>query len=149
MAKPNKHRRKLNRTNATRQDMTEVHATIEEERRPLVGHEENYEITRIGDVFSKRLGRFIKHKFYDFGDEFSTYIEFTVKGVKTKIGVGRAVADSYLSKTDVQAIVEQIPPEMNSMLLLKKSDLTDRLSKEYSLTGRAIFTVLVDAIKNR
>ena len=32
------------------------------ERRPVPGYEDYYEITRRGDVYSKRLGRFIKQR---------------------------------------------------------------------------------------
>lgn len=149
MSKPNKHRRKLNRMNRIRQSATEITAGPMDERRPLAGYEAFYEITRNGDIYSKRLKRFIKHKFYSMGDLNSTYLEFTVSGVQVKLGVGQAVASTYLSHQDTQDIIARLPAEIRTMEALKGCSITDELAKAYKITGRAIFTVLKDEVARR
>jgi hypothetical protein len=54
--------------------------------------EDFYEITRRGDVFSRRHGRFIKH---NFGLNRGTYIESTTSGAKYHHSIQETVKASF------------------------------------------------------
>jgi hypothetical protein len=71
----NKRQRKGSRRKVEREYQTMVRSLPDDERRPIPGYEGLYEITRQGDVFSVRAGRFIKHGVSLDG---SPYIEFTI-----------------------------------------------------------------------
>lgn len=148
MSKPNKHRRMLNRRNETREAMTKITASEDEQREPLKGFESHYEITRNGDVYSKRLKRFIKHKFMPYGDDYSTWIEFQLAGESHNIGVGKAVADTYFSESDRKNIIESIPEEIKTVDDMKKSGLPALHGKIFGVTSRATFYVLKEALLN-
>lgn len=148
MSKPNKYRRKLNRMNQIRKNLVEITSSTDAERMPLKGFDHLYEITRNGDIFSKRLLRFIKHKFISYGDDYSTYIEFQVNGESHKIGIGKAVADSYLSEENLKSIVSAIPQDVITLEDLKRKhpDLPSRLASVFGVTSRATFFVIKEAL---
>jgi hypothetical protein len=88
----------------------------ERERRPMEGGDkvadfkDYYEITKYGDIFSKRLGRFIKRIFFKPYDR--EYLKFQIKSRVYKIGQYQTVADSWFSPEEQQAIAsEKLPVE--------------------------------------
>ncbi|SDA09621.1 hypothetical protein SAMN05216315_10167 [Nitrosospira sp. Nsp18] len=141
MSKPNKRRRELNRINRNRADLTEIRATEKDERRPLKNFESNYEITRGGEIFSKRLKRFIKHRVSPHS-EYSTYIRFELAGETKTLGVGKAIAETWLSDTDINNIIRSIPEEINSIETARQAGLIQVIGKNYDVSARAIFYVL-------
>lgn len=138
----------LNRRNETRKAVTKITASEDEQREPLKGFESHYEITRNGDVYSKRLKRFIKHKFMPCGDDYSTWIEFQLAGVSHNIGVGKAVADTYLSESDRKNIIESITEKIKTIDDMKRSGLPALHGKVFGVTSRATFYVLKEALLN-
>lgn len=140
MSKPNKRRRELNRINRYRADLTEIRATETDERRPLKSFESYYEITRQGDIFSKRLKRFIKHKVTPHSD--FTYIAFKISGITHTFGVGEAIAKTWLSDTDIENIIKKIPEDINSIEAAKCVGLIDAIAKDCELPSSASFYVL-------
>jgi hypothetical protein len=90
--RPNRNDRKRAREKRDRDSKTEVRSRLDEERRPIPGFEELYEITRRGDVFSKRLGRFVKHKL---NIEQQPYVGFTIKGEKHVLSIRKTVAAAF------------------------------------------------------
>ncbi|OPY01548.1 MAG: hypothetical protein A4E61_01603 [Syntrophorhabdus sp. PtaB.Bin184] len=149
MAKPNKYRRALNRLNVTRADMTEVQGSPSTERVGLIGYENYYEITRRGEVYSKRLHRFIKHKFFSFGDRYSTYVEFQLDGRKVRIAIGEAVAKSFLSRDQIHTISKQLPEGVNTLKDLWGLDIIPSLAKEYDVITKAVFYILSNEFSDR
>jgi len=149
MTKPNKHRRALNRLKRERESLTKIHADFNEERVGLAGYENFYEITRKGEVYSKRLDRFIKHKFFYFGDNSSTYIEFQLKGEKIKFNVGEAVAKSYLTQEQIEKISKKLPESINNFKELWGLDIIDSLAKKYDVVSNAIFYIFRSEFSNR
>ena len=76
------------------------------QRRPVPEFEDLYEITRRGDVYSKRLGRFIKQT--EFGDGCGV-IEFQVDKRSYRLPVATAVAQIFLTDDDKQEIIAAVP----------------------------------------
>ena len=90
--RPSSHKRKRAREKKARDFMTEVHSTLDDERRPLPGFEEHYEITRKGDVYSKRHRRFIKPKL---SVNQRPYISFTIEGQKHDLSICETVKKAF------------------------------------------------------
>lgn len=149
MAKPNKHRRALNRLNRTRTQLTAIHADLSDERIGLIGYENYYEITRKGEVFSRRLNRFIKHKFNDYYDKYSTYIEFQIHGQKMQFGIGKAVAESYLTQEQILSISKQLPEEIDNLKDLWGLNIIDLLARKYNVISNAIFYIFKNEFNRR
>lgn len=147
MARPNKRRRELNRLKDTRDSLTKIHASPDEDRVGLAGYEEYYEITQNGEIYSKRLKRFIKHKFNPMGNY--TYIEFTVHGKKKQLSIGEAIAHSYLSSEQIEKIKNKLPSDIKTVEDLKGLALINELGGEYKVHGNAIFYLLKVAIDER
>ncbi len=76
------------------------------QRRPVPEFEDLYEITRRGDVYSKRLGRFIKQT--EFADGCGV-IEFQVDQRTYRLPVATAVAEVFLTDDDKQEIIDAVP----------------------------------------
>jgi NUMOD4 motif-containing protein len=93
LRRPDKRQRANERRREWRATVTKVRSTAADERRPIPGFEEYYEITRLGEVFSRRHGRFIKHKL-GFGT--GTYIEFTINGVKYQLNTRKTIAAAFV-----------------------------------------------------
>jgi hypothetical protein len=149
MTKPNRYRRTLNRLNATRADMTEVHASQSDERAGLAGYEDYYEITRNGEVYSKRHKRFIKHRFASFGDRYSAYIEFQLNGRRVRFGIGEAVAKSFLTQSQIQAISKRLPEGIGKVKDLWGLSTIASLATEYYVISGAIFYVFYKEFGDR
>jgi hypothetical protein len=90
--RPNSNDKKRAREKRERDSKTEVRSRLDEERRPIPGFEELYEITRKGDVYSKRLGRFVKHKL---NIEQQPYVGFTINGEKHVLSIRKTVAAAF------------------------------------------------------
>jgi hypothetical protein len=121
--------------------MTEIHANESDERVGLCGYEEDYEITRKGEVYSNRLNRFIKHKYFYYGDTSSTYIEFQFKGQKVKFNIGEAVAKSYLAQNEMEEIASELPREIEDLKEVWRLNIIDPLTNKYNVCSNAIFYV--------
>ena len=88
--RPNKRQRTNARWRQQRASGTAVHGSAEhEERRPLAGHEDSYEITKGGQVWSRRLKRFIKHAYDPIRNR--AYIRVTAHGKPVAVSVWRGV----------------------------------------------------------
>jgi hypothetical protein len=140
MARPNKRRRKLNQLRDTRNNLTKVRSSIDEERVGLVGYEEYYEITKNGGIYSKRLKRFIKHKFNPIGSY--TYIEFTINKQKINYSIGEAIARSYLRREQIVEIKNELPKNIKTVEDLKGLALINELASKYKIHSSAIFYLL-------
>jgi len=113
--KPNKRDRELRRWREAREARTTIPAHAgTEPRRPLSEFEDHYEITRTGLVWSRRLKRFIKHKYEPMTNH--TYIAITVDGVRSTRGVWASVIASWLSAPERQAILGQLPTDVHGKL---------------------------------
>ena len=117
------------------------------ERRPVPGYEDYYEITRRGDVYSRRLGKFIKqrerlhHKLF---------IEFQIKKRKHRLFVAEAVADAYLTPADRRAIVEAVPELRRlSEAEIESHPAVHEAALEHNVTGVAILVVLLRAAESK
>jgi hypothetical protein len=142
-AKPNKRRRELNRLQRERENRTEVRASSSDKRRPLVGFEQYYEITSTGNVWSKRLERYIKHKFEPFNK--STFILFHINGETHALSVWEAVAKSWLTPEQRAAILAVVPREqrISAAVLKASSNLINLIASEYGVGNRVIFGLLL------
>ncbi len=116
------------------------------ERRPVPGYEDLYEITRRGDVYSKRLGRFIKqrerlhHKLF---------IEFQIRKKRHKLFVAQAVADAYLSPADRQQIVAEVPGLRNlSEAEIESHPVVEKAALEHNVTAVAVLVVMLRAAES-
>lgn len=116
------------------------------ERRPVPGYEDVYEITRRGDVYSKRLGRFIKqrerlhHKLF---------IEFQIRKKKHKLFVAQAVADAYLSPADQQQIVAEVPGLRSlSEAEIETHPVVGKAALEHNVTAVAVLVVMLRAAES-
>lgn len=91
----NKYRRHLNSLQRERQFFTDLTGAEKLKRKPLKGFEEYYEITSKGHVYSLRLKKFIKHKYFNFGDKGWTYIEFQINNEKYKLSIKEAIENTW------------------------------------------------------
>ncbi len=116
------------------------------ERRPVPGYEDYYEITRRGDVYSKRLQRFIKqrerlhHKLF---------IEFQIGKKRHKLFVAQAVADAYLSPADRQDILAEVP-DLRSLTEaeIESHPVVDKAALENNVTAVAVLVVMLRAAES-
>jgi hypothetical protein len=90
--RPNTNDRKRAREKRERDSKTEVRSTVDDERRPIPGFEGLYEITRRGDVYSLRLGRFIRHKL---NFEQQPYVGFTINGEKHVLPIRQTAVAAF------------------------------------------------------
>ena len=141
MSKPNSRRRELNRVNRYRAYLTEIKASELDERRPLKNFELYYEITRNGEIFSKRLNRFIKHRVSPYSED-STYIQIQVCGTAKKLNIGKAIAETWLSDIDINDILGKVPEEINSIEAAKQAGLFQAIAKTYHVSPGAAYYVL-------
>lgn len=92
MSRPNKRQRENARRQDIRAAVGSLPSDVAERRRvPLAGYEGLYEITRSGEVYSVRAGRFIQHRYY----QGPGYIQFSVDGEKVILNVQDAVTASW------------------------------------------------------
>lgn len=82
-------RHKLETQNASRAQKNDELA----ERVPLVGHEDLYEISRSGRVYSKKTGTVLVG-----GYHYSPFIRIIVKGAVVTLQKDKAVADSWKTR---------------------------------------------------
>ena len=116
------------------------------ERRPVPGYEDYYEITRRGDVYSKRLGRFIKqrerlHR--------TLFVEFQIKKKKHRLFVAEAVADAYLSPADRQEIISAVPDLRRlTEAEIENHPAVEAATLEHNVTPVAVLVVLLRAAES-
>ena len=147
MARPNKRRRELNRLNDTRDSLTTIHATTDEDRVGLCGYEGYYEITKNGEIFSKRANRFIKHTFSAMSS--NTFIEFSLHGKKVQFGIGQAIALSFLNEEQTNTIKKELPVTITDINQLSGNSLINALASKYEINSSAIFYILKNEILER
>ena len=113
------------------------------QRRPIQGFEDLYEITRRGDVYSKRLRRFIKQQERLDGRFF---IEFQIDNMVHHLPLSETIAQAYLSPDDQQEIISSVP----QLDQLSPQAITAHLSvrmlwQRYNVAPGAILSVLLRA----
>jgi len=112
------------------------------DRRPLAGHEQEYEITQSGWVWSLRLGRFIKHAHSPHGT--GTYIRIVRKRRPVTMSVPVAVVASWLEPSQRAQLREVVPQDALrnvSVLRLHKSSI-DEAAQAYGLPKDIVFRFL-------
>ncbi len=102
------------------------------ERRPLVGYESYYGITRLGKVYSERLRRFIK------AEGCSDYrgrkvIQFQLHGIPHRVGIYKGVAMSWLSCETRNRAREQLAGLEGA----QRMDAAIALEREHQITRYA------------
>jgi hypothetical protein len=109
----------------------------------MSGFEDRYEITRSGHLWSIRLGRFIKHQFDPLTNR--RYISVVISGKRQTRNIWRAVADSWLSPYDRQAILGRVPPEALGQLTLLKTMKAEiaSIAREYDIPQQVVFSTLL------
>lgn len=105
--KPNKRQRENARIRKQRGERTRVFAGADEDRRPLAGFGEAYEITRSGDVWSRRLSRYIKPAYHPHYGRI--HVSFKANGERVTLSVWRAVIESWFSKEERAALRQIVP----------------------------------------
>ncbi len=113
------------------------------QRRPIPGFEDLYEITRRGDVYSKRLRRFIKQQERLDGRFF---IEFQIDNKVHHLPLSETIAQAYLSPDDQQEITSSVPQLDQLSPEAITAHLSVRmLSQRYNVAPGAILSVLLRA----
>ena len=113
------------------------------QRRPIPGFEDLYEITRRGDVYSKRLRRFIKQQERLDG---SFFIEFQIDNMVHHLPLSETIAQAYLSPDDQQEIISSVPQLDQLSPQAITAHLSVRmLSQRYNVAPGAILSVLLRA----
>ncbi len=113
------------------------------QRRPIQGFEDLYEITRRGDVYSKRLRRFIKQQERLDGRFF---IEFQIDNKVHHLPLSETIAKAYLSPDDQQEIISSVPQLDQLSPEAITAHLSVRmLSQRYNVAPGAILSVLLRA----
>jgi hypothetical protein len=97
--RPNSNDRKRAKEKRERDSKTGVLSRLDEERRPIPGFEGHYEISRKGDVYSMRLGRFVKRKL---NLEQQPYIGFTINGEKHILSIRKTVAAAFADSPEAR-----------------------------------------------
>ena len=113
------------------------------QRRPVPEFEDLYEITRRGDVYSRRLGRFIKQGEFTDG---CGVIEFQVDKRKYQLPVATAVAEVFLTDDDKQDIIAAVP----NLDELPDDDICahpviEAMAEQHNVIPEAIVSVLLRA----
>ncbi len=143
---PNKRDRELRRLRDAREANTAIpESVLSEQRRPMIGFEDRYEITRSGHVWSLRLGRFIKHQYHPITKR--TYISITVNGKHETRGVWRAVVDSWVPAHEHESILARLPRELHGQLALlrEKNEEIAAIAGAYDLPTQAVFAIFLSA----
>ena len=110
------------------------------QRKPIPGFEGFYEVTRRGDVYSKRLHRFIRQQERL---EHNAAIEFTINGKRHRLPLAPTVADAFLSPAERMQLVSDMPnlhkltPEQ-----LQRDAAVDSLAERYNVAREAVLAVL-------
>ncbi len=113
------------------------------QRRPIPGFEDLYEITRRGDVYSKRLRRFIKQQERLDGRFF---IEFQIDNMVHHLPLSETIAQAYLSPDDQQEIIASVPQlDQLSPEAITAHFCVRMLSQRYNVAPGAILSVLLGA----
>lgn len=144
--KPNKQQR----TNARWRQQRALHTAVpgsaeQEERRPLAGHEDSYEITRSGQVWSRRLKRFIKHAYNPIDSQ--GYIRVTAHGKRASVSIWHGVVSSWLTADDQERLRQSIPRDAlgNATRLQEHRAAIRSVAREYGLPEQIIFALLLTA----
>ena len=113
------------------------------QRKPVPGFEDLYEITRRGDVYSKRLRRFIKQQERLDG---RFYIEFQIDNKVHHLPLSETIAQAYLSPDDQQEITSSVPRlDQLSPEAITAHPSVRMLSQRYNVAPGAILSVLLRA----
>ena len=106
--KPNKRQRENARIREQRAQRTRLFADPKAVRRPLAGYGEAYEITRSGNLWSRRLSRYIKPAYDPHTGR--PYVNFKSNGERVTLSTWRAVIESWFSEEE-RAALRQIVPD--------------------------------------
>lgn len=84
------------------------------DRRPIKGWEEFYEITRDGQVYSVRAGRFLKYAEDDLGRK---YIEVQIGGIRYERNIAKTVLEAWGNTSQL------VPAQINPAPVLDRGSL--------------------------
>jgi hypothetical protein len=110
------------------------------QRRAIPGFEGYYDITRRGDVYSRRLRRFIRQRERL---EHDAAIAFTIRGKRHRLPLAPTVAEAYLSPQDREAILTDFPDlAALSAEELDQHPTVEALADHFNLDRAAIIAVV-------
>lgn len=113
------------------------------ERRPVPGLEDLYEITRRGDVYSRRLKRFVTRSDRpDAGDD----VIIEEGGRRRRLPIARLVADVFLIAGEREAIVNEfLGLYQSAQGVFNRDAALERLAQRHHVGAGAILSVIVRA----
>lgn len=146
---PNKRQREFKRASENRLQAISKTPKEHAERVPLFEFDGHYEITRDGDVYSIKLGRYIKHSYNT--NTGTTYIGFTLNKTRHIMSIGDAIAYSYLSQLERESIQKKRPSTLGNVKELWKDhlDLLTKLAETYNVNKGAIYSVFKEMVTER
>ncbi len=110
------------------------------QRRPIPGFEGYYDITRRGDVYSRRLRRFIRQRERL---ERDAAIAFTIRGRRHRLPLAPTVAEAFLRPQDREAILTDFPDLAElSAEELDQHPTVEALADHFNLERAAIIAVV-------
>ena len=139
----NKHQRRNARIRQQRAQRTRLFSDPKAERRPLAGFGEAYEITRSGNLWSRRLHRYIKPG-YD-PRTGGTYIIFGSNGKRVTLSTWSAVIESWFSKEDRAALREVVSADALGRVdrLQSQRQAIGAAARRYRIDDTILFSFLV------
>ncbi len=110
------------------------------QRRPIPGFEDFYEVTRRGDVYSRRLRRFIRQREWTDG---CSHIDVQIKKETFRMPVAAAIAEAFLTPEQKHDIIASVP-DLGDLSLdeLMGHPVLSALSDEHNVAPEAVLSVL-------
>ncbi len=110
------------------------------QRRPIPGFEDFYEVTRRGDVYSRRLRRFIRQREWTDG---CSHIDVQIKKETFRVPVAAAIAEAFLTPEQKHDIIASVP-DLGDLSLdeLMGHPVLSALSDEHNVAPEAVLSVL-------
>ncbi len=111
------------------------------QRRPIPGYEAFYEITRRGDVYSRRLRRFIRQKEWVDG---CSHIDVQINKRKHRVPVAAAIAEAFLTPDQMQDVIAAVP-DLDGLTPreLVRHPTVEELSDQHNVALEAILSVIL------
>ncbi len=113
------------------------------ERRPVPGLEDLYEITRLGDVYSRRLKRFVSRNSRPHaGDD----LILEEGGRRRRLPINRLVADVFLDDDERELIVNEfLGVYQAAQGVFNRDEALERLAARHHVGAGVILSVIVRA----
>ncbi|MCH6550690.1 MAG: hypothetical protein IH804_01585 [Planctomycetes bacterium] len=111
------------------------------QRRPIPGFEAFYDITRRGDVYSRRLRRFIRQKEWVDG---CSHIDVQINKRQHRLLVAAAIAEAFLTPDQMQDVISAVP-DLDGLTPkeLVRHPTVEELSDRYNVALEAILSVIL------